>query len=120
MSSKNSKAERGGAADLAMRRRRILEAAKKVFAAKGGLSVGLRPIAAEAGVTTGAIYAVFSGKEDIYAALLEESLRDLSAAVSSAAATEPNPRESLRAAAFAFFDYYQSNPFEADMGLYLM
>ena len=114
-----SRSEPKSQKSLEERRQRILAAARTVFASEGGLSAGLRPIAAEAGVTTGAIYAVFSNKEDIYAALLEESLTDLAAAVSTAAAREPAADKALRAAAFAFFDYYQSHRFESRLGMYL-
>ena len=100
------------------RRRRILDAAREVYAEKGGLSAGLRPIAARAGVTTGAIYAVFDGKEDIYAALLEESLQRLAEAVERAAAAETEAADALRAAALAFYDYYAAHPFEGGLGLY--
>ena len=112
-------ADAARASDAQARRRRIMAAARTVFAAKGGLSAGLRPIAAEAGCTTGAIYAVFSGKEEIYAALLEESLTALAATVAGAAAREPEAAQALRAAVFAFHEYYERRPFEADLGLYL-
>ncbi|MEX3010117.1 TetR/AcrR family transcriptional regulator [Hoeflea sp. TYP-13] len=101
------------------RRRRILEAARTVFQAKGGLGAGMRPIAAEAGCTTGAIYAAFSSKEDIYAALLEESLRELALMVAGAAGREAAPDKALHAAIMAFFEYYQSHIFEYSLGLYL-
>ena len=101
------------------RRQRILAAARTVFEAKGGLGAGLRPIAAEAGCTTGAIYAVFSSKEDIYAALLEDSLRELAQKVAGAAGREAAPDRALRAAIMAFYEYYQSHIFEYSLGLYL-
>lgn len=83
------------------------------------MGAGLRPIAAAAGVTTGAIYSVFSGKEAIYAALLEESLDNLSDAVASAAGRQAEAVLALRAAAQAFVKYYENNIFERDLGLYL-
>lgn len=102
-----------------VRRERILEAARRVFSASGGLNAGLRPIAAEAGLTTGAIYSVFSSKEDIYATLLEDSLTDLSLSVASAAGRRSDPKAALRSAAEAFFSYYRAHPFEYSLGLYL-
>lgn len=101
------------------RRDRILAAARQVFASQGGLSVGLRPIAAAAGCTTGAIYAVFSGKEAIYAALLARSLDDLTLEIAAAAGREAAADAALRAASTAFFEYYQKNGFEYGLGLYL-
>lgn len=107
------------AADLTTRRRRILDAARTVFQSQGGMSAGLRPIAAAAGVTTGAIYAVFSGKEAIYAALLEESLTAMGDAVAMAAGREAEAEAALRAAAAACVDFYVARVFERDLGLYL-
>lgn len=106
-------------ADKLLRRQRILDAARRVYAAEGGISAGLRPIASAAGCTTGAIYSVFSGKEDIYAALLEESLRELAAMVAAAAGREADPSAALRASSQAFFDYYQTHTFEYSLGMYL-
>ena len=101
------------------RRRRILDAARTVFQREGGLDAGLRPIAAQAGCTTGAIYRIFSGKEDIYAALLEDSLIELGRDVAAAAGREAKAESALRAAAHAFLDYYLAHPFEYKLGLYL-
>ena len=101
------------------RRRRLLFAARTGFEMHGGLSAGLCPIAAAGGCTTGAIYASFSSKEEIYAALLEESLGELSAVVAAAVAREASPDQAFRAATRAFFEYYQSHLFEFRLGLYL-
>ncbi|GAA6164123.1 TetR/AcrR family transcriptional regulator [Pelagimonas sp. KU-00592-HH] len=107
------------AADLMTRRRKVLDAARVIFAEEGGLDAGLRKIAAAAGYTTGAIYKMFSGKEDIYAALLEESLHELHKAVSVGAAKEADPEASLRASVLAAIEYYQAHKFEYQLGLYL-
>lgn len=50
----------------------ILEAGKKEFLTFGYEKASLRRIAAEASVTTGAIYGCFSGKEAIFEALTGE------------------------------------------------
>lgn len=104
---------------LQERQRKILDAARAVFEADGTLDGGLRRIAAAAGYTTGAIYKMFSGKEDIYAALLEESLVSAKLAAASAAATEADPEQALRAASLSFFQYYQGNEFQYRLGLYM-
>lgn len=106
-------------ASLEQRRQRILDAARDVFESEGGLEAGLRQIASAAGCTTGAIYKMFSGKEDIYAALLEESLCELSNTVAKAAAKQKEPKAALRAAAHALVRYYQNHQFEYRLGLYL-
>lgn len=101
------------------RRRRILEAARSVFEEDGTLDGGLRRIAASAGYTTGAIYKMFSGKDDIYAALLEESLREFGHAAAMAAATRADPEAALRASAKVMVEYYQAHQFEYRLGLYM-
>lgn len=106
-------------ANLEERQRKILQAAREVFKADGNLDGGLRRIAAAAGYTTGAIYKMFSGKEDIYAALLEESLIALGQKTALAAATHADPEEALRASALEFLNYYQNNDFEYRLGLYM-
>jgi AcrR family transcriptional regulator len=58
----------------ALTRKRLIDAAETVFARGGyhGASVG--EIAREAGVTTGALYSNFAGKEDLFLALFEERI----------------------------------------------
>jgi AcrR family transcriptional regulator len=53
------------------RRAQILEAALKVFAAKGFKGATNRDIAREAGITPGLIYWYFASKEDLFFAILE-------------------------------------------------
>ncbi len=103
----------------ASRRHRILEAATRVFERHGLAKASMRAIAKEAGCTTGAIYPLFAGKEDIYACLLEESLQRLHGEVAKASAAQANALEGLLAAANAWYGYYAIRPFEADLGLYL-
>lgn len=50
----------------------ILQAAKSEFLQKGFQSASLRNIVKIAGVTTGAFYGYFSGKEALFAAIVEE------------------------------------------------
>lgn len=50
----------------------ILQAGKDEFLKKGFKSASLRNIVKTAGVTTGAFYGYFSGKEALFAALVEE------------------------------------------------
>ncbi len=102
-----------------LRRQKILEAATRVFEKEGLSNASMRVIAQEAGCTTGAIYPIFSGKEDIYASLLENSLDRLYAAVAKASAPQADALDALMSAAHSFFDYYVSKRFELDLGLYL-
>ena len=56
---------------MAERVRRIQDAARALFTRRGFHGVGLRDIANEAGVSLGNIYNHFSGKEPIFASLVE-------------------------------------------------
>jgi len=53
-------------------RRKLLEAAERIFARDGFEAARLEDIASEAGYTRGAFYANFESKEDIFSALLEQ------------------------------------------------
>jgi AcrR family transcriptional regulator len=101
------------------KRQRILDAAKRVFHEKGLEGAAMRAIAAEAGYTAGALYSYFPAKEDIYAAILADSLAALGRTIREAAAQAGNPAARAKSAAQAFYDYYQSQPGELDLGLYL-
>lgn len=101
------------------RREKVLNAARDVFEADGDLGGGLRRIAASAGYTTGAIYKMFSGKDDIFAALLERSLKEMGLVMAVASSKEADPAAALRAAAIAVFLYYQEHQFEYRLGLYM-
>lgn len=100
-------------------RRKILVAAAAVFEREGLIQASMRKIAREADCTTGAIYLHFDNKEALYVALLEESLDRLYTAVSEAAAPELDDLDALVAAVSAFYHYYVSNTFEANLGMYI-
>ncbi len=61
----------------------ILESAKKEFMEKGFLNASLRRICANAGVTTGALYKRYAGKEDLFRALVQDTLDDIDQVVAS-------------------------------------
>jgi len=58
------------------KRRRILQAAVKVFARKGYFAARVAEIAARAGVADGTIYLYFGGKEDILVSLFDEVMSE--------------------------------------------
>lgn len=95
-----------------VRRALVLDAARSAFFELGLEGASLREIAKRAGYTPGAIYSYFDSKEQVYGALLGESLERLNAFVAAAPAT-------LRAKATAFFDFYRENPRDLDLGFYL-
>jgi hypothetical protein len=53
---------------------KLLESAKKEFLEKGFMGASLRTIAANAGVTTGAMYRHFKDKDDFFCALVDEAI----------------------------------------------
>ena len=105
------------------RREHILNAARSVFIELGLEAVSMREIAKRAGYTAGAIYSYFSSKEEIYGALLMESLERLNLCVSKAAhdigGKTDSALEELRTSALAFYQFYRDNPRDLDLGFYL-
>ena len=53
---------------------KLLESAKKEFLEKGFMGASLRTIAANAGVTTGAMYRHFKDKDDFFCALVDQAI----------------------------------------------
>ncbi len=56
----------------ALKRKRILAAAKEIFFSSGFVGAGMDHIAAEAGVTKQTVYRYFANKEALFVAMLEE------------------------------------------------
>ncbi len=103
-----------------VRRALVLDAAREAFFELGLEGASLREIAKRAGYSPGALYSYFASKEEVYAALLGESLERLHAQVATAAAASPDtPAARLHAAARAFFDFYREHPRDLDLGFYL-
>ncbi|MDO9314316.1 MAG: TetR/AcrR family transcriptional regulator [Burkholderiaceae bacterium] len=112
-----------------VRRAMVLAAARSAFLELGLEGASLREIAKRAGYTPGAIYSYFSSKEEVYGALLGESLERLNAHVGAAepalvsghgaAARSRAAQATLRAKATAFFDFYRESPRDLDLGFYL-
>lgn len=57
----------------------ILESARKEFLAVSFEKASLNAISHGAGVTTGALYKRYSGKEELFSAVVEETVADLDA-----------------------------------------
>lgn len=70
-------------------RRRVLDAAFEVFAERGIAASSLNDVAAAAGLTKGAVYSSFDGKDDLVLALMEEhAMARVTAGLTTFAATE--------------------------------
>jgi AcrR family transcriptional regulator len=102
-----------------LKRGLILDAARKVFEVEGLDGASLRAIAAEAGYTPAALYFHFDSKEAIYAEVLQASLASLKEAVGRAVERSKEATGRLRVAAMAFFQFYEENPRDLDLGFYL-
>lgn len=102
-----------------LKRQLILDAARSIFEQKGLEGASLRAIAQAAGYTPAALYFHFESKEDVYAALLADSLAALQQRVDRDVAAAETATARIRAAAMAFFDFYRENPKDLDLGFYL-
>src|SRR3712207_6164045 len=72
---------RVSAEHLEGRRNQILDAARRCFAANGFHSTSMQDILAESGLSAGAVYRYFSGKEDIIAAIAERAMAAIRSAL---------------------------------------
>ncbi len=78
-------------------RRKLLAAAKRIFAQDGFEAARLEDIAAGAGYTRGAFYANFESKEDIFFALLDEWVRERIESGTAALRAHEDPLDKLAA-----------------------
>lgn len=85
-------------------RRALLDAARKLFAEKGYLATGREEIVEAAGVTRGAMYHHFAGKEDLFRAVYEELEQEIVGRVSAAAVKHADPVERLAVGSQAYLD----------------
>ena len=69
-------------------RRRLLDAARRVFLRRGWAGTSLDLVVTEAGLTKGAVYSRFRSKADLFLALLEERVAGRIADMEAAAAAE--------------------------------
>lgn len=94
----------------AQTRARLIASARSVFARRGFHRALLEEVAEEAGYSTGAIYANFESKEDLFLAVLDEHvsarLRDVEDAVSDAT----KPGERMRAGADNWMGFLRDDP----------
>jgi len=98
---RGTKAERSEAT-----RRRLLRAARRLFAKRGYAGVGTEEIVRAAGVTRGALYHHFAGKRELLEAVYEQIEAELTEEIAAGAlAAGSDPIEALRAGAEMFLDH---------------
>lgn len=83
------------------RRQQVLDAAIACFARDGFHQTSMADILREAGLSAGAVYSYFSGKEEIIAAVAEDRHRQ-EAALNEAAKADADPVEALHGLARAY------------------
>ncbi|HEY3281176.1 MAG TPA: TetR family transcriptional regulator [Armatimonadota bacterium] len=88
----------------------LLAAAVRRFAAQGYDATTLDEVAADAGVTKGAIYWHFTDKADLFGQVMRERTARLEEAVVSAVEAAQSPPEKLRAFLLSSFAFSQANP----------
>ena len=87
----NRKLERGEAT-----RQELVEAATRLFAERGYEDTSIDAVLGETGVSRGALYHHFAGKEALFEAVLEAVERDVAQAVLDSVAGITDPVEALR------------------------
>jgi AcrR family transcriptional regulator len=85
-------------------RRVLMAEGRRLFADRGYAGVGTEEIVRAAGVTRGALYHHFVGKEQLFRAVYEDVERELVQRVAADAATAGDPLEALHAGVQAFLD----------------
>src|SRR6516162_10206879 len=86
------------------RRRQLLTAAQEVFVAQGYHAAAMDEIAERAGVSKPVLYQHFPGKQELYLALLDESVAALTATVRAALESTTDNKQRVTATFTAFFD----------------
>ncbi|MFX0579483.1 TetR/AcrR family transcriptional regulator [Nocardia nepalensis] len=76
---------------LERRRQQILDAAQLCFARKGFYETSMQDIFTESGLSAGAVYRYFKGKNDIIAALATDTTVELRATLTRAIRSDPLP-----------------------------
>jgi AcrR family transcriptional regulator len=92
------------------KRRRLLDAAVKVFARKGYHASRVGDIAEEAGVAHGLLYHYFASKEDVLRAVFRETWRALIDTIESVEEAGDPPREQLRKVAEILLRSWRRDP----------
>ena len=95
----NVKAQRSEAT-----RATLVAVARELFAERGYAGVGTEEIVRRAGVTRGALYHHFTGKDDLLRAVLHDLSRELAEASAAAALAETDQWRQILAAVDAFLD----------------
>jgi len=97
---------------LEARRAEILDAAWRCLARKGYHQTTMQDVCEESGLSYGAIYRYFAGKEEILIAIFERIAEVSRAIVEQANAQTADPRNALEAIGRVTFSYFDQPNFE--------
>jgi len=87
------------------RRRQLLDSAMEVFVARGYHAAAMDEIAERAGVSKPVLYQHFPGKQELYLALLDESVERLIDTLADAIRSTTDNRQRVNATFAAYFEY---------------
>ena len=90
-------------------RRRLLDAAKRLFNERGYEAATVRDIAAAAGLSTGAVFASFSDKADLFGAVIQDDFEALAHHLRGAGGAAASTETSLLALFSAIYVYQRDH-----------
>lgn len=91
------------------KRRRIMEAALKIFSRKGYTPAAVDEVAAEAGIGKGTLYLYFKDKEDLFFSTIMSVIEDLASIIQSEITDTLSPIEALYRLGKLQFDFFSRN-----------
>lgn len=94
----------------ALRRRTILDAATRYFAARGFRDADVQEIADALGVGKGTVYRYFPSKEALFLAAVDQGMQQLKAAIDQAAAAAGSPWGRVEAAIRVYLSFFDQHP----------
>jgi AcrR family transcriptional regulator len=89
-------------------RLKVLAAARRLFSEEGYEGATIRDIAAAAGMSTGAVFANFSDKSDLFREIMADDMEALSTAMRDAAARGRNVEDAVLKVFMAGYTFYKS------------
>ena len=95
------------------RRRRFLKVATRSFGERGFHRTTVPDVVARSGSSVGSFYMYFANKEDLFAAVLRDVGQRLAEHMNATIQTEADPRQRMRAAVDALFEFLSERPGDA-------
>ena len=96
--------------DRQLRRDAIVDAAEKLFFAKGFAAATMDEIAESAELSKGTIYLYFKTKEEVFVAIVRRAMNCLKDLFRQAVASAPTGMEKVKALGQALFTFYERHP----------